>query len=205
MVAARGRPFRVVIAITGASGGILGVRLVEELQYRVETHVIVSRRGGDVISEETIHTADKVRAMGAYAYDDEDLHAPVASGSYLTDAMVVVPCSIKTLSAIAYSRADTLVARAADVMLKERRRLVLVVRESPLHWGHLDSMRRVTEMGAIVCPPVPAFYTAPRTIEELIDQSVGKLLDLLGLEHELSPRWGEGGAASISPDEEAGA
>lgn len=185
------RPKRIVVGITGASGAIYGIRLLEVLRGKAQTHVIVSRQGELTVRQETIYTVDAVRALGTFAHDNEDLSAPPASGSFPIDAMVVAPCTVRSLSAIAYSQADTLLVRAADVALKERRKLILAVRESPLHWGHLDTMRRVSAMGAVVFPPVPAFYHNPRTIADLVDFTVGRMLDMIGIDHDLCPRWGE--------------
>lgn len=142
-----------------------------------------------VAALETRLTPEQVTALADISYGNEELDAPISSGSFLTMGMVVAPCSIKTLSAIARCAGDTLLARAADVVLKERRKLVLVVRETPLHLGHLRLMTQVTEYGAVVLPPVPAFYHKPTTIEDLVDQTVGKVLDQLGLEHDLFERW----------------
>ena len=185
---------RLVVAISGSSGPIYGIRLLEVLrQLGVETHLVLTRGAQRTIPLETAYTVDQVVSLASVVYDDQDLAAPISSGSFRTDGMVVAPCSMKTLSAIAQSYSDNLAVRAADVTLKERRRLVLVPRETPLHLGHLRRMVEVTEMGAIVLPPVPAFYHQPRSVDDIINHTIGKILDLFGIEHELYRRWGGGG------------
>lgn len=181
---------RIIVAITGATGVIYGIRLLEALSdLRVETHLILSGQGAENIVHETEHTVEHVKGLATVVHDEHNLAASISSGSYRTDGMVVAPCTIKTLSAIANSYNDNLVSRAADVVLKERRRLILAVRETPLHKGHLDLMSRVADMGGIILPPVPAFYFNPATIGELIDHSVGKILDLMDIDHSLFRRW----------------
>lgn len=182
---------RIVVGLSGASGAIYGVRLLEALRRTdgVETHVVISRGAAATIAYETDRSVDDVLALADAAYEETNLAAALASGTFITHGMVVAPCSIRTLSAIANSANDTLIVRAADVHLKERRRLVLMVRETPLHAGHLRLMSDATAAGAVILPPVPGFYTRPATIEEVVDHSVGKALDLLGIEHELFPRW----------------
>ena len=184
---------RIVVGITGASGVIYGIRLLEALRNfgDFETHLVLSEAARVTLPFETDRTAADVEALAHRAHDPKDLAAPLASGSFRTAGMAVVPCSIKTLSAIAHSFNDNLLVRAADVTLKEGRRLVVAPRETPLHRGHLELLLRVAKLGAIILPPVPAFYYRPRTIEELIDHTVGKLLDALGVDHDLFPRWGE--------------
>ena len=182
---------RVAVGVTGASGAVYGIRLLEILKGKVETHLVVSRNAKVVIEKETQMTSGDVRDLASCAYDLFDFNSPLASGSFRTDGMVIAPCSIKTLSSVAHSYADSLLARAADVTLKERRPLILVVRESPLHCGHIRLMAKVTEMGAVVCPPMPAFYTRPKTIDDIIDGTVARVLDLIGIENELASRWGE--------------
>jgi 4-hydroxy-3-polyprenylbenzoate decarboxylase len=187
-------PQRLIVGITGASGAVYGVRLLEALRSTaVETHLVMTETARRVALLETGHTAAKVEALATVSYGDDDLEASIASGSFTTMGMVVAPCSIKSLSAIAHCYSATLLVRAADVVLKERRRLVLVVRETPLHLGHLRLMAEVTEYGAVVLPPVPGFYHAPRTVEDLVDHTVGKVLDQFGLEHGLYKRWEGGG------------
>jgi flavin prenyltransferase len=183
--------FRIVTAITGASGSIYGLRFLEKLRGRpdVETHVILSRGGERTLFLETGKLAADVRALANHWHSPEDIGANIASGSYPIDAMVVAPCSIHTMSAIAHGISSNLVVRAADVTLKERRKLVLMVRETPLHVGHLRSMTALAEMGAIICPPVPGFYHAPKTIMDLVDHSVDRVLDLIGLPTPGAARW----------------
>lgn len=182
---------RIVVGIAGASGVIYGVRLLKHLGLKgVETHLILSEAGRKNIEIETEYDPAEVEAMADHAYDNADVGAALASGSFLTDAMVVAPCTIKTLSGIANSYTANLLVRAADVTLKEKRKLVLMVRETPLHQGHLRLMTMAADMGAHILPPVPSFYHQPRTIEDIIDQTIGKVFDYLGLEHELYRRWG---------------
>jgi flavin prenyltransferase len=185
-------PARLIVGISGSTGPHYGIRLLEVLREHrpdVETHLIMSSAARTTISYETGRDPDSVLALANVVHDERNLAASIASGTFLTDGMVVAPCSMKSLSAIANSYNDNLIARAADVCLKERRRLVLVVRETPLHLGHLRLMAQVTESGAVVLPPVPAFYHRPRTIEDLIDQSVTKILDLFGIHLDLIRRW----------------
>lgn len=184
---------RIIIGITGASGVIYGVRMLEALEGKgLETHLVISEAGKRNIEIETRYKAGDVAAMADHAYEAGDLVAPLASGSFLTQGMVVVPCTIKTLSGIANMYADNLLLRAADVTLKEKRRLVLVVRETPLHKGHLELMTAAADMGAHILPPMPSFYHRPKTIEDIIDHTIGKIFDYLGIEHDLYRRWGEG-------------
>jgi len=184
---------RIVIGLSGASGVIYGIRLLEVLRSRkeLETHLVLTKPAERTIVEETDYRIEDVKGLASVAHAPSDIGASIASGSFPTAGMVVMPCSIRSLSAIAYGQADNLLTRAADVTLKERRKLVLVVRETPLHRGHLKSMLEVTEAGAIVMPPVPAFYGRPKTIDELVLQTVGRVLDLIEIEHTLGPRWGE--------------
>jgi 4-hydroxy-3-polyprenylbenzoate decarboxylase len=182
---------RIVVGISGASGSIYGIRLLEVLREKnVETHLIISSAARQIIPEETTYTVEQVEAMASFVHDNKNLGAPVSSGSFKNDGMIVAPCSIKSLSGIANSYNDSLLTRAADVALKERRRLVLTVRETPLHHGHLELMMRATSAGAIIFPPVPAFYCKPATIEDLVNQTVGKILDLFSIDGELFRRWG---------------
>jgi polyprenyl P-hydroxybenzoate/phenylacrylic acid decarboxylase-like protein len=184
-------PRRLIVGISGASGPHYGVRMVEVLREHtdIEVHLILSAGARKTIEYELDRDADTVAALGHVLYADEDLAAAIASGTFITDGMVVAPCSMKTLSAIATSFAGDLIARAADVCLKERRRLVLVTRETPLHLGHLRLMQQVTEAGAVVLPPVPGFYHRPRTIDDLVDHTVVKALDQLGIHLDLIDRW----------------
>jgi 4-hydroxy-3-polyprenylbenzoate decarboxylase len=188
---------RIIVGITGASGVIYGISLLEALrQLDVETHLILSRQAERLITAETAYAPEEVRSLAAYAYAAEDLHAPVASGSFLCQGMVVAPCSMKTLAGIASGYAENLIQRAADVTLKEGRRLILMPRESPFNAIHLENMLKLARLGVIIAPPVPAFYTRPQAINDLVRFSVGRALDLLGIEHRLFPRWGEGSAAT---------
>ncbi|MGD8261346.1 MAG: UbiX family flavin prenyltransferase [Desulfobacterales bacterium] len=192
---------RLVIGISGASGVTYGVRLLSVLKENdYETHLIISEAGKLNIKIETNHTPDEVQAMADYVYDHKNVAASLASGSFLTEGMVVVPCTIKTLSGIANSYNENLLVRAADVTLKEKRKLVLVVRETPLHKGHLRLMTMAADMGAHILPPVPSFYHIPKTIEDIIDQTIGKILDYMGIEHNLFSRWGEATQTSDTPD-----
>mgnify|MGYP000527658057 CR=1 FL=1 len=182
---------RIIVGITGASGVIYGVRLLEVLRdLKVEAHLILTEAARKNIQIETSLTVEDVKGLAHEVHDVKDLAAPVSSGSFVTSGMVVAPCSIKTLSAIAHSYNDNLLVRAADVTLKERRRLVLLVRETPLHLGHLELMAQVARLGGVIMPPVPAFYHRPRSVEEIVDQTVGKVLDLFGIETDLFRRWG---------------
>ena len=181
----------IIVGITGATGVIYGVRTIEALSAMgVETHLMVTQSAARNLALETDYTVEHVKSMASVVYDIDDVGASIASGSFKVDGMVVMPCSIKTLSGIAHSFNYNLLIRAADVTLKERRRLVLAVRETPLHEGHLELMLKVTRMGAVVMPPVPAFYHMPRTIDDVICQTVGKMLDLFSLDGHLFRRWG---------------
>ena len=180
----------VIVGITGASGVIYGVEALKALkELSIPTHLILSRAGAKNLKIETDFNAEQVKSLARTSHDPENLAAAPASGSFLTKGMLVAPCSIKTLSAIANSYTDNLLTRAADVTLKEKRTLVLMVRETPLHQGHLELMARAAQMGAVILPPMPAFYHNPRTIEDLIKQSVGKALDSLGIANQLFKRW----------------
>lgn len=182
---------RIVVGVSGASGAIYGVRLLERLraQSGVEIHLIVTRSGEKTVFLETGRPAAELRKLADFAYAIEDIGARVASGSYPVDAMVVAPCSIHTMSAIANGISANLLVRTADVTLKERRRLILMVRESPLHLGHLRNMATLAEMGAVIAPPIPAFYHHPQTVMELVDQSVDRVLDLAGVPDSAIRRW----------------
>ena len=181
---------RLVVGISGASGVIYGVRMLGLLKETdFETHLIISDSGRRNIEIETDFKAGDVAAMADHVYEDRDVGAALASGSFLTCGMVVVPCTIKTLSGIANSYTNNLLVRAADVNLKEGRKLVLMVRETPLHKGHLRLMTMAADMGAHILPPVPSFYHQPKTLQDIIDQSIGKVFDYLSIEHELFRRW----------------
>ncbi len=180
-----------VVGITGASGVIYGVELLKALRkVGQETHLILSEAAGRNFNIETEYSISQVKELADVVHSNKDIAAAVASGSFLTRGMVVVPCSIKSLSAIANSYNANLITRAADVTLKERRPLVLMVRETPLHKGHLELMARTADLGATICPPMPAFYHGPQTIQDIINQSIGKVLDQVGIEHNLFRRWG---------------
>lgn len=193
---------RLIVGISGASGVIYGIRLLQILQdvEDVETHLVVSSAGGQTIGLETDYSLADVLAMADVSYQFKDVAAAISSGSYRTAGMVVIPCSMKTLAGIAHSFSDNLLLRAADVVLKDRRRLVVVPRETPLHLGHLRLMIQLVEMGAILVPPVPAFYHRPQSVDDIVDQTVNRVLDLLdiGLEEDLFTRW-RGGRASREP------
>ncbi|OJJ97783.1 hypothetical protein ASPACDRAFT_1882320 [Aspergillus aculeatus ATCC 16872] len=181
---------RIIIALTGATGTILGIHALLALRaLNVETHLILSKWAENTLKYETDYTVANVRALADFAYSNHDLAAPIASGSFRVDGMIVVPCSMKTLAAINVGYGEDLIARAADVMLKERHRLVLVTRECPLSSVHLENMLGVTRHGAIVFPPVPAFYTRPAGLADVVEHIVGRVLDLFGLEVEGLPRW----------------
>ena len=181
---------RIIVAITGASGAIYGIRALQMLREAgVESHLIISAAGRVTISQETDWKVSDVLALADYSYAPEDVGAVIASGSFATLGMVVIPCSVKTLSAIANSYTSDLIARAADVNLKEGRKLVLVFREAPLHLGHIRLMAQAAENGAILFPPVPAFYTHPERVEDIVDHIVGRVLIRLGIENDLYKEW----------------
>jgi len=182
---------RLIIGISGATGAIFGIRLLEFLSKSdVETHLIITEAGENTILMETDWKVEEVKSLAKVVHDIKDLGADISSGSFLSEGMVIIPCSIKSLSGIANSFNENLLIRAADVTLKERRKLVLVVRETPLHLGHIELMLQASRMGAILLPPVPAFYFYPKTIDDLISHTVGKVLDLFGINHHLFNRWG---------------
>jgi len=183
---------RIIVGISGASGSVYGIRLLQLLRRRedVETHLIITDMGRATISIETEYSVQEVEALADAVYNVRDLAAPVSSGSVETDGMIVAPCSVRTLSSIARSANDNLLTRAADVTIKQRRRLVLVFRETPLHEGHCRLMLDASRMGAILMPPMPAFYTHPETIGDIVDQTVGRVLDFWGIDAG-TPRWPE--------------
>ena len=182
----------VLVAMTGATGAVYGVRVLETLRdLGVETHLVVSRWADATIRTETDRTPEQVRALASVVYEEEDLAAPPASGGFATAGMIVAPCSMRTLAMVANGLSDNLIQRAADVHLKEGRKLVLLVRESPLSVIHLENMLRLAKAGAVVAPPVPAFYAKLRTLDDMVDHTVGRALDQLGVEHERIRRWGE--------------
>jgi 4-hydroxy-3-polyprenylbenzoate decarboxylase len=191
---------RVIVGITGASGAVYGMALLAALKSTgtVETHLVMSEAGKDLLRLELgAGSVKKAQELADKIYDNNDLAAPISSGSFITEGMVIAPCSAKTLSAVAHAYGDTLMHRAADVVLKERRKLLLLFRETPFHLMHIENMALVTRMGAIVLPPIPAFYHKPASIEDLVNHSIGKVLDLLSLEHALFRRWGSGGRDSV--------
>jgi len=185
------RPRRIVVAITGATGAVYGVRLLQRLKAveGVETHLVMSDAASLTLHQEVGMQRREVEALAHVVHKNREIGASIASGSFQTDGMVIAPCSMKTLAAVAHGLADNLVARAADVILKERRRLVLMVRETPLNLAHLRNMTAVTEMGGIVFPPLPSFYHRPASIDEMVDHTLDRVLDLLGLENTAAPRW----------------
>ena len=187
-------PRRLIVAITGASGAVYGVRALELLRAQggIETHLILTASGARTLVEETEHSVAQVRAMADRVHEARDIGAPLASGSFRTLGMLVAPCSVKTLSGIAHSYDDALVVRAADVCLKERRRVVLLLRETPLHAGHIELMAQATRNGAVLMPPVPAFYDRPATLAEMVDQTVGRALDLFDIDVKVVRRWSGG-------------
>jgi flavin prenyltransferase len=179
-----------IVGISGASGAVYGVRLLEALRVqKIPAHLIISKTASLTLKEETDLPLGELRALAAVSYQNTDLGAAISSGSFKTRGMIVAPCSIRTLSDIAYGTTDTLMSRAADVTLKERRRLVLVVREAPLHAGHLRSMLAATENGAVIVPPVPAFYLRPKSVEDIVNHTVGRCLDLFDIDTGLVKRW----------------
>ena len=181
---------RIIVGITGASGVIYGIRLLEVLkELNMEAHLVLTEEAQKNILLETTLTVEGVEGLAYKVHNIKNLAAPISSGSFKTEGMVIAPCTIKTLSGVAHSYAENLLIRAADVTLKERRRLILVVRETPLHKGHLELMKRVADLGGVILPPVPAFYHSPRRIEDLIDHTIGKILDLMEIDHSLYKRW----------------
>ncbi len=186
------KPSRLIIGITGASGVCYGVRLLQILRpLPVETHLVLSRTAEVTLACETNLKVSEVQALADHCHSAGDMAAPIASGSFRTLGMVVAPCSVRTMSEIASGVTASLLTRAADVVLKERRRLVLMVRETPLHTGHLRSMTQLSEIGAIIAPPVPAFYSNPQSLDEMVDHTLGRLLDLFDIESGTVKRWGE--------------
>ena len=181
---------RLVVGITGATGALLGVRTLQILKDAgVETHLVLSKWGARTLLHETPHTIDYVKSLAAETYSDSDQGAAISSGSFITDGMIVAPCSVRTLAAIAHGHGDNLVHRAADVVLKERRKLVLMVREVPLSDIHLENMLKLSRMGVVIAPPVPAFYTNPQTLDDVIIHIVVRALDQFGLHLDNAHRW----------------
>ncbi len=181
---------RFIIGISGASGAIYGIELLKSLAAAgAETHLVVSRTAQITIAHETDYSLPQLHALATHYYSPADLSAAIASGSFKTDGMIIAPCSMRSLAEIATGNTTTLLTRAADVVLKERRRLVLLPRETPLHSVHIKNMLTLSDLGAIIAPPVPAFYSRPQTIADMVNHTVGRVLDLFGLEHGLVRRW----------------
>ena len=192
-------PRRLIIAITGATGAVYGVRLLAHLSATpgIETHLIISDAANLTLHQEVGMQRRDVEALAHVVHRNRDVGAAIASGSFQSDGMIVAPCSMKTLASVAHGLSDNLIARAADVVLKERRRLVLMVRETPFNLAHLRNMTAVTEMGAIVFPPLPSFYHLPQSIDEMVMHTVGRVIDLFGIDHALAPRWA--GMKAVAP------
>ncbi len=183
---------RLIVGISGASGAIYGVRLLQALKgLPVETHLVMSKAAELTLAYETEFKAKEVRALADHWYPVTDVGAAISSGSFQTLGMIIAPCSVRSMAEIATGVTSNLLTRAADVVLKERRRLVLMLRESPLHTGHLRNLTALSEMGAIIAPALPAFYTKPQTVADIVDHSVGRVLDLMGIDSALVKRWGE--------------
>jgi 4-hydroxy-3-polyprenylbenzoate decarboxylase len=186
-------PRRLIVGISGASGAVYGVRALEALsELGVETHVVISKTAALTLKLEMDRETADIAALASQKHSTGDLAAPISSGSFTTMGMLIAPCSVRTMSEIATGVTTSLLTRAADVTLKERRPLVLMVRETPLHLGHLRTMAQLAEMGAIIAPPMPAFYTRPETLDDIVDQSIGRVLDLFGLDWSRTSRWPDG-------------
>lgn len=181
---------RIIVGISGASGAILGIRLLEELKkLKAETHLIISRAAQITIAAETSWKPEKVRALATHSHNVDDISACISSGSFRTDGMIIAPCSIKTMSEIATGVTSTLLSRSADVILKEKKKLVLMVRETPLHAGHLHNMEALANLGAIIYPPVLSLYPNPQTVEDMVSHTIGRVLDIFDFDHDLVKRW----------------
>lgn len=180
---------RLVVALTGASGQIYGIRALEMLKNKVETHLIISNSAKVTIEVETEYSMEYIKSLADRFYEESELKAPISSGSFKHSGMLIAPCSIKTAASIAYGITNNLITRAADVCLKEGRKLVLLVRETPLHYGHLKMLARLAKIGATIMPPIPAFYTKPKSIEDIVNNTVSRALEILGIEVDY-PRWG---------------
>ncbi|PRO65991.1 UbiX family flavin prenyltransferase [Alkalicoccus urumqiensis] len=182
---------RIIVGISGSTGPIYGIRLLEALQEveEVETHLILSSWGEKTIRIETSYTPEDVKKLADVVHAPENQAASISSGSFQTDAMVIAPCSMKTLSAVAHGFADNLLSRAADVIMKERRKLIMMPREMPLHDIHLENMLKLSRMGVVMMPPVPAFYQQPESIEDIVNHTIARVLDQLGIDNDLAPRW----------------
>ena len=186
------KPDRMIVGVSGASGIVFGIRALDALRtLGVESHLVASKAAEMTLGYETDLSIRDFRARADHVYKMPDIGASIASGSFRTRGMLIAPCSVRTMSEIATGVTSSLLTRAADVVLKERRRLVLMVRETPFHLGHIRTMEALTEMGAVICPPLPAFYARPQSIDDLVDQSVGRALDLFGLDWDATRRWGE--------------
>ena len=186
------RSNRIIVAITGASGVCYGVRALELLrEAKIDTHLVISKAAERTLHEETDIAGKDVRELATVVYPVQDIGAAIASGSFLTMGMIIAPCSVKTMGEIATGITSSLISRAADVVLKERRRLVLMVRETPLHTGHLRTLTKLSEMGAVIAPPVPAFYAKPKSLDDMVNYTVGRALDLFDVHLSGLPRWGE--------------
>lgn len=196
---------RIIVAISGATGAVYGVRLLEalQLQNNCEVHLVISPWGEKTIALETKYRLEQVKKLAAYFHEYRNQGAPIASGSFGVDGMVVAPCSMKTLSGIAHGYADNLIARAADVMLKDRKRLILVPRETPLNEIHLENMLKLTRAGVIMAPPMPAFYNNPNNLDDIINHQISRILDLLQIENQLTRRWGSVFTASVDQQKDA--
>jgi 4-hydroxy-3-polyprenylbenzoate decarboxylase len=181
---------RIVVGITGATGTIFGVRVLKALKdFGVETHLVISQWGARTLAHETSYTTDDVKSLATYSYAASDQGAPISSGSLITDGMIVAPCSMRTLAAIAHGQGDNLIHRAADVVLKERRKLLVIVREAPLSEIHLENMLKLSRMGVVIFPPVPAFYNQPETIDDIVNHIVTRALDQFGIHLDMTTRW----------------
>ncbi len=192
-------PRRMAVGITGATGIVYGVRLLKALrELQVESHLVVSKAGEMTRAYESDLSSEELRGLADVVYSPNDIAAPISSGSFRTMGMIVAPCSVRSMSDIAHGVTSGLITRAADVCLKERRRLVLLLRETPLHAGHLKSMLAVTEMGGIIAPPVPAFYLRPQSLDDMVTHTIGRVLDLFDLDLKAYPRWGEESEASTN-------
>ena len=196
---------RVIVGITGATGAIYGIRLLERLRESgAETHLVISRWGARTLLHETTWSRERVEALATMTYAPADMSAVISSGSFRTDGMIIAPCSAKTLAAVAHGFGDNLIHRAADVVLKERRKLVLVVREAPLSDIHLENMLRLSRMGAVILPPMPAFYNHPRSVDDVVDHTVSRILDQFGIDVGPAMRWsGEMGVGANDPNRES--
>ena len=193
------KPTRLIVGITGATGTIFGVRLLQMLHGSgIETHLVMSKWAARTLAHETTHSLKEVQDLATHNYPLGDQGAAISSGSFITLGMVVAPCSMRTLSAIAHGQGDNLIHRAADVILKERRRLVLVVRETPLNDIHLENMLKLSRMGVVICPPMPGFYQRPDTIDDLVNHSVVRMLDQFGIHLDAPGRWGEAFALGMA-------